>query len=168
MSRRRPGSQPQKTLTHPNDPGITVTCRKSTRAERRPLDGILSNHRRALLVYDRNGRVALDENGNPRVHVEQQWPYEAVEESLRISTVSMDGLEDENGNPIILAADKSNVGVLTEDWLDVSFDEAVENPVEGAPKTKKRQMSFAGWLVNEMAKPEAFDSDPTPPTSAPH
>ncbi len=152
--RRRPGSQPTRTLPHPNDPSISVTTRKPKRVESRTLNDILSNNRRALLIYDKDGSPAKNEDGSDKVFIDQHWPWEAMIESLKTTITALNGLFDESGAAILLDPEKENVAELAEAWLDCEVDEVIDG------KPQKVRMSFANYIARETRKPEFFDADP--------
>lgn len=158
--RRRPGSQPTRTITHPNDPTISVIVRQPKRVESRKLNDILANNRRALLIYDKDGKVAKDDNGDDKVYIDQLWPWEAMIESLKTTIVEMRGLFDEKENAIVLDAEKESVAELAESWLDVE----IEEPLNGKPT--KVGLSFANYIARETRKASFFDADPLASNSA--
>lgn len=144
--RRRPLTQPTVTLTHPNDPSVTVTIRKPTRAEGMRFGQELSTHQRALQVKDETGSVVMDTDGVPRTVFQQLWPLEVVLGSLEMSVVGWSGIEDAAGHAI--PCEPANLPVLFEEFLDVKEDGKI---------TK----AFATWIGEQTRKEKLFDPDPT-------
>ena len=161
MARRRPGSQPQATLIHPNDPSITTVVRKPKNSEKGALKTILAANRRAIEVYDASGQPALEEDGSKRVYIEQGWPIEATREFLRIHFVSHDGVLDSDGSPLVMnfTGESPTADEYTEPWLDV-----IEPAEEGKPTPAP--ISYASWIIREVRKPETFTVNPPAAASA--
>lgn len=161
MSRKRPGSQPQREFTHPGDPDIATVLRKPKNSERDRLKVILATVRRAMLVYDNEGKPALDDEGDERIYVEQPWPTEAMVEWLRLHFVSHKGIVNDDGSPLVMtfSGESPTAAEYTEEWLDIQVP---AEPGKSGPKT----ISYAAWLMKEVGKPEAFTADPPAPPSA--
>lgn len=148
MARRRPGQQPQRTISHPNDPEIAVVVEKPTEAEGDSLTLILMKSRTIRQVYGENSEPLFNNDGSRVMFVDQIWTHEAKVEQLRLVVRSWTkGIEDPSGSPLALSPE--TVGVLYEDWLSVEV---------GEPSSKK---SFGQYIVDQMNTPGFFDPDPT-------
>jgi len=164
MSLRRPAVQPTKWIDHPHDPTIRAMVRRPTRPERIRFDDKLLSFQRTALVYDKDGEIAKnDRTGAPITHSTFRFPLEMVLESLRMTVERVDGLRDANDQPIEWKADDEHLLILTEEWLDVTKEieiEVQEGPEKGTKKKVNVTVQFGRWLVEEVAKPETWDSDP--------
>jgi len=161
MARRRPGSQPQATIVHPNDPSIKTVVRKPKNSENGALKNILAANRRAIQVYDAAGQPALEEDGSKRVYIEQGWPLEATREFLRIHFVSHEGILDADGEPLKMTfvGESPTADEYTEPWLNV-----IEPTEEGKPAPAP--ISWASYIIREVRKPETFTANPPAAASA--
>ncbi len=168
MSRRRPGAQPTAVLTHPQEPTIKVTVRKSKRIEAMRFGEKLAMFQRATLVYDKDGKTVETSPGQPMTIVQPTMPVDMIIESLRMHVTGWEGIIDQNDQTIGYSTD--SIPTLIEDWLDVDDEIEIEetDKATGVKTTVKKPVKkmFGRWISEQIAKGEIFDTDPKTSGSA--
>jgi len=143
MADRPPASSQQPTITiiHPNKPEVRVIAGKTSRAD--SLDLIRELRHSSQPAIDEAGKFWRGEDGGILWKPTTPLDY-AVLGLVRIIK-GWEGINDEKGQPI--PCERKNLGVLTEDWLDVTED--------GKPPE-----AFSRYISERVADPAAWDTDP--------